>query len=134
MILQIRTFLLNNKSKHSKANIYVYDDQILLEVDDMNLLLHVGLAIVGQLRSLGKLVRVGVVHCAVDHLHLGQDDHGYNHSDFTDQLDASPLLYSGVDHPYVPEAIFTDHDGYLTPVGSDGNLPDHISLQSWAID
>ena len=134
MILQIRTFLLNNKSKHSKANIYVYDDQILLEVDDMDSLLRVGLAIVEQLRSLGKLVRVGVVHCAVDHLHLGQNDHGYIHYNQLISLDVRPLLYGEVDHPYGYAVIVTVHDGYLTLVGSDGNPPDHIFLQSWAID
>ena len=134
MILQIRIFLLINKSKHSKANIYVYDDQILLEVDDMDLLLHVGLDIVEQLRSLGKLVRVDVIHCAVGHLHLGQGDHGYIRYNQLILLDVRPLLYGEVDHPYGYTVIVTDHDGYLTPVGSDGNLPDHISLQSWAID
>ena len=106
----------------------MYDDQNLLEVDDSDSL------VVEQLRSLGKLVRVGVVHRAVDHLHLGQNDHGYIHYNQLISLDVRPLLYGEVDHPYGYTVIVTVHDGYLTPVGSDGNLSDHIFLQSWAID
>ena len=105
----------------------MYDDQNLLEVDDLDSL------VVEQLRSLGRLVRVGVVHRTVDHLHPEQNDHGYNHSDQLIFLDVSPLLHSEMELLHVPDTIFTDHDGYLTPVWSGVN-PTDTFLQGLAID
>ena len=105
----------------------MYDDQNLLEVDDLVSL------VVEQLRSLGRLVRVGVVHRTVDHLHLEQNDHGYIHSNQLIFLDVSPLLYSEMELLHGYADFITVHDGYLTPVWSDGNPPDTF-LQSLAID
>ena len=98
--------LLNSKLRTLEKRITIlYDDKNLLGVY--------------ELVSLGRLVCVGGVHSAVDLLHLEQDGHGYT----------SPLLGRGVDHLHVPDTVFTDHDGYLTPVGSEGNPPDTFSFK-----